>query len=168
MLTALFSKRPWGWTGHFSCMVKLLGWIQQSGVVLCVGSSPPSTMESSHDQILCHRRPMVLTPSIWLTAEHIHSSSGICELRKESTTSNSLFLSLNIIFHGTAFFLSMVVGSRVYRPSSGIFDMSFASTGTSFCSFHCKLVTLSRRSANIVELAWTCVSPARSPSFTLS
>lgn len=54
---------------------------------------------------------------------------------------------------GQHFFLFMVVSSRVYRPDFGIFDMSFASTGTSFSSFHCKLVTLSRRSANIVELA---------------
>lgn len=40
--TALSSKRLWGWNDHFSCTVSVLEWKEQSFVVLCVSSSPPS------------------------------------------------------------------------------------------------------------------------------
>lgn len=152
MLTALFSKRLWHWTDHFSCMFLAFG--MDSTIMCCFMCRFFSSLQ--HGSILWGDSVSYTshcTSSIWLSAEHTDSSSGVFELRKESTTSNSLFLLLNIKYHRTAFFLFMVAGSRVYSPNFGIFDMSFASSGSSFCSFRCKLVSLSCRSANVVELA---------------
>lgn len=83
-------------------------------VCVCITSFPPSNREASCEQSLCPSLPIVLAPSIWLSAEHRDSSSGVFESRKESTTFHGLFLSLNIKCHGAVFFLFTVAGSRVY------------------------------------------------------
>lgn len=96
--------------------------------------------------------------------ERTGSSLWVFELKKESTTFNGCFLSLNLKCHETAFFLFMVTGSRVYSLDFGVFDLSFV-LSDNFCQdFRIQAVFCYPRSPNVVELAWTCVFDTNCPS----